>query len=174
MIIVVGNGSSLIDIKNGSRIDSFEKVIRFNSFKTKGFEDFVGIKTTSWVTCNACHIDKKFNEVIYHSWTHDKNKDPIFLNLQEKFPNIISLDLGLIKEANLILEKVDLKAPSTGLLAILHFLKTEQMVTITGFDWWSRSAHHYGDNEVRGTIHKPDLEMKRINDLSIHGKIRFL
>ena len=173
-LIIIGNGSTLLNQKNGSKIDSFKKVVRFNSFKIKSFEDFVGTRTNSWVSCNACHLGKKFDEVIFHSWTKDKNSDPLFLKFQKKYPSIKILDHGLIKQANKLLKIGKLKAPSTGLLAILHFLNEVEEVTITGFDWWSNSKHHYGDNERRGTLHEPDLEMKAINQLILDGKLRFL
>jgi len=174
MLIIVGNGSSLLSIKNGSRIDSFEKVIRFNSFKTEGFEDFVGTKSTSWVTCNSCHIGKKFDEVIFHSWTKDKNIDPIFLKFKKEYPSAKILNLELVEKANELLKIGKFKAPSTGLLAILHFLNEVEQVTITGFDWWANEKHHYGDNERRGTLHEPDLEMKAINQLILNQRLKFL
>lgn len=173
-ILIVGNGSSLLNQKNGSKIDSFKKIVRFNSFKIKSFEDFVGTRTTSWVTCNGCHLGEKFDEVIFHSWTKDKNSDPLFLKFKKKYLSIQILDLELIEKANDLLKIGKFKAPSTGLLAILHFLNEAEEVTITGFDWWANSKHHYGDNERRGTLHEPDLEMKAINKLILDGKLRFL
>jgi hypothetical protein len=173
-ILIVGNGSTLLNQKNGAKIDTFQKVVRFNSFKIKSFEDFVGTRTTSWVTCNRCHLGEKFDEVIFHSWTKDKNSDPLFLKFQKEYPSIKILDHGLIKQANELLKIGKFKAPSTGLLTILHYLNKFDQVMITGFDWWANSRHHYGDNERRGTLHQPDIEMKAINKLILDGKLRFL
>lgn len=173
-VLIVGNGSTLLDKKNGAKIDSFEKIVRFNSFKIKRFEDFVGARTTTWVTCNACHLGEIFDEVIFHSWTKDKTKDPAFQKIKAKHPNAKTLSLDLIKDANELLKVGQFKAPSTGLLAILYFLKTEEKVTITGFDWWANERHHYGDNEPRGKLHEPNLEMKAINELIFRGKLSFL
>ena len=47
-------------------------------------------------------------------------------------------------------------------------------IYITGFDWWNTDKHHYGDNEKRGTLHKPIEEFKIILDLVKNGKVQFL
>ena len=44
-IIIVGNGTSILDKPNGNKIDSFDTVLRFNGFKIKGHEEYTGIKT---------------------------------------------------------------------------------------------------------------------------------
>ena len=58
-IIVVGNGESLRDSGLGSVIDSYETVVRFNHFKTKGFEKDVGTKTSVWVLAQIREPDKQ-------------------------------------------------------------------------------------------------------------------
>lgn len=51
-IIIVGNGASVYNVKNGDKIDNFDYVVRMGSFRTKGYEKYVGTKTdmirTSW------------------------------------------------------------------------------------------------------------------------------
>ncbi|KAK3245228.1 hypothetical protein CYMTET_45193 [Cymbomonas tetramitiformis] len=47
--VVVGNGASIRGSRMGSVIDSYKNVIRFNLFKTKGYEIDVGRKTNTWV-----------------------------------------------------------------------------------------------------------------------------
>ena len=37
-IIIVGNGTSIKDNQDGKKIDGFDTVLRFNSFKIKGYE----------------------------------------------------------------------------------------------------------------------------------------
>ncbi len=46
MVIIVGNGTSILDSKNGKSIDSFDDVVRFNSFRIKDYEEYTGKKTT--------------------------------------------------------------------------------------------------------------------------------
>ena len=48
-VILVGNGSSVLDNKMGEYIDSeFDLVYRINRFKTKGFENYVGGRVDGW------------------------------------------------------------------------------------------------------------------------------
>lgn len=49
-LVIVGNGGSSLNNKNGSFIDNSEIVIRIKGFVTEGFEDFVGTKTNIWCT----------------------------------------------------------------------------------------------------------------------------
>ena len=53
-ILVIGNGSSVMDDGFGSIVDSeFDVVVRFNRFKTKGYEKYVGTKTDVWVVADV-------------------------------------------------------------------------------------------------------------------------
>jgi len=42
-LLLVGNGSSVLKQKNGRLIDNFGTVVRFNSYKTANFEDYVEV-----------------------------------------------------------------------------------------------------------------------------------
>lgn len=50
-VLLVGNGPSIRGSGLGGSIDSFDTVVRFNSFVTKGIEEDTGSKTTLW-----CHM----------------------------------------------------------------------------------------------------------------------
>jgi len=167
-IIIVGNGSSVLDAENGAIIDTFETVVRFNSYKINGFEKFAGTKTDIWFTVNAAHIQeiKNFREVIVHTWQWDKDRCLTFKQLNAERP------CG--KTEREFVRSLPCKDPSTGLIAIFHFLRQYPRVYITGFDWWDNQKHHYGDNEVRGTLHKPEQERDIIISLKNEGKVSFL
>ena len=47
--IAIGNGASLRNSQFGRQVDANDVVLRFNLFKTVGFESDVGTKTTHWV-----------------------------------------------------------------------------------------------------------------------------
>eukprot|EP00239_Pterosperma_sp_CCMP1384_P009997 CAMPEP_0197867026 /NCGR_PEP_ID=MMETSP1438-20131217/44533_1 /TAXON_ID=1461541 /ORGANISM="Pterosperma sp., Strain CCMP1384" /LENGTH=355 /DNA_ID=CAMNT_0043485643 /DNA_START=590 /DNA_END=1657 /DNA_ORIENTATION=- len=47
-IALVANGKSVLRKKMGKQIDAHDVVCRFNYFKTKGYEEFVGNKLTYW------------------------------------------------------------------------------------------------------------------------------
>lgn len=157
-IILVGNGSSLLERKMGTVIDSYKKIVRFNSFTTKGFEDHVGSKTNVWFTVNRKHINKiyDFDEVLFHSWAKEENC-LLYADFL-KFRSVDKISQETIKETGI-------HNPSTGLIAIFHFLKKHKEVDLIGFDWWAREKHHYGDDEKRGTLHEPKKELEIINKL---------
>ena len=48
-ILLMGNGSSVMDNEFGKKIDNdFDLVYRINRFKTKGYEKNVGTKVDAW------------------------------------------------------------------------------------------------------------------------------
>ena len=49
-IILVGSSSKVLDRKHGEFIDKFEHVVRFNSYKIEGYEDYVGSKEKIWAS----------------------------------------------------------------------------------------------------------------------------
>ncbi len=167
-LILVGNGTSLLDKNNGSLIDSFDTVVRFNSYKTIGYEENIGAKTDIWFTVNDYHIKElnSYKEVYTHSWEKNESKCKLTSEIR-KYVKAKKIDHDLILS-------MPIKAPSTGLIAIYYFIEKYGFVTITGFDWWDREEHHYGDKEVRGTLHKPQEEYKIIKELEKENKLKFL
>ena len=50
-ILLLGNGSSILDYEYGDIIDSnFDFIFRINRFRTINFEKYVGSKTDAWIT----------------------------------------------------------------------------------------------------------------------------
>lgn len=167
-LILVGSGTSLLEKENGWKIDLFNKVLRFNRYKLKGYEKYTGTKTNFWWTVNP-YVDEKIEDydiIFTHSFkTPDsctsyptfKNKNKI-ISIHPDFSNSL---------VNLI------PFPSSGILAIHYLLKFYDKITLTGFDWWERDQQHYYDNQIRGT-HTPKIEKKVIDNLKIQGKLEFL
>jgi len=170
MIIIVGNGTSILDKKNGKLIDSFDEVVRFNSFRIKGYEEYTGEKTTTWFTCNSHHIKEinSFKSVYVHTWEWDKNKCQLFKSFHKVRDDCIKTDRGFVRSS------IPLSTPSTGLIAIYMILQNFPKVTITGFDWWDREDHHYADKQIRGTLHKPKEELEFIKKLIDSDRVEFL
>ena len=52
-IILVGNGPSALSKKVGKYIDKIPIVVRFNSFRLEGYEEYVGTKTDIWLTTDV-------------------------------------------------------------------------------------------------------------------------
>lgn len=172
-IIIVGNGSTLLDKENGSLIDSFDTIVRFNSYKISGFEKYVGTKTNIWFTCNRAHIKdcNTLERVIEHSWQWNPEKDQIFKSISSVYPKCEKTKREFVRN------KIPLKNPSTGIIAIFMMIEDqeyEKPIYITGFDWWLTDKHHYGDNERRGALHSPSEEYQIISGLVNEGKVKFL
>lgn len=157
-ILLVGNGSSLLDKENQKTIDSYQTVVRFNSYKINGYEKYVGTKTNIWVTVNRAHKNEIFmyDKVLTHSWT--KTDCKLQNDLQELRKDVEKINYDIINQ-------IPIKHPSTGLIAIYYF---NTQVDIIGFDWWYKEKHHYGDSEVRGNLHNPESEYKLIKELNVN------
>jgi len=177
-VILVGNGTSVLDHNYGRVIDSFDFVVRFNDFVIEGFEKHVGTKTNCWITHDAYHIKtiKNFDRIIVHTW--DERQSSLVAELSEH------KEIELIKKYEVL--KIPSEYPSTGLIGIYKFIKEFGYVTIFGFDWWDRKQHHYFPNITvdrdyiekkdhdRGTEHKPLEEYRIIKQLEKQGKLSFL
>ena len=163
-VLLVGNGTSILDKELGEKIDSFDTVVRFNSYTTKGYEKYTGTKTDIWFTCMDKHLKNinDYKQVIVHNWFNESN-----CNLFNKLKNKRS-DITKVSTINYH----ELKAPSTGLIAIDYFLNDNYEVYLHGFDWWDREKHHYADEEIRGELHEPKEEYKIIKNLG--DKVKFI
>jgi hypothetical protein len=178
--VIVGNGSSVLDSQNGGEIDLFSTVVRFNQFHLKPYTAHVGSKTDVWFMVlppvNATWRSKLHLKRLYtHSWTFNPENDKNFLAfsaLNLPYP-VEKVSHAVIPEMQEFAE-TDYHPWSTGALAIWLMLKEFDEVTITGFDWWERSAHHYFDKSNRGTMHKPDIEKTMIDKLQSEGRLSFL
>lgn len=187
-VLIVGNGTSLLDKERGLEIDRYDKVVRFNNYDTRKFKSYVGERTDIWFNVvdfankeNEWRMREKYEKIFIHSWQPDELKDSLFLsfrdfyktkldkeNLVEKLPHSIMSELCLYHG------DFSYRFFSTGLLAIWLLLKMHKSVDIVGFDWWHREDHHYNDKAARGSLHKPSEEKKIIDKLNKEGKVFFL
>ena len=142
-IILVGNGPSLLKNEFGSKIDGFDKVVRFNNFEVEGYEKHVGSKC-SILARRACDDvkmwpEEMFEEVVcfvtYCKWTQGmmnvarhmrayyKNKCTIV------FPHTCA---SIGREMNLA--QPNNEWASVGVLALGYFTRIYDKVTVCGFD----------------------------------------
>jgi len=165
-LILVGNGTSLLNNKNGTIIDSYNIVVRYNSFKIIGYEPYVGEKTDIWTTCNSYHANNtdNFKKILIHPSGYKTVLDSI---KDKNKCEIINKNL---------IESIPVGWPSSGLITIYYFLflKKYSNLTITGFDWWKTEKHHYCDTVERGTNHEPLEEYKIIKNFVEDGRVFFL
>ena len=77
-VLLMGNGSSVMDNEFGERIDNdFDIVYRVNRFRTRGFEKNVGSKVNGWFVCD--------NGV---QWLENETEEVEGSSRWEKIPNI--------------------------------------------------------------------------------------
>ena len=172
-IILVGNGPSLLDKPNGSLIDSYHKVVRFNLYNIKNHTAYTGEKTSTWFTVSNVKITPRhIDEVFFHVWSKDKLTHPYYINLQKHFKHTHIITDELLTEMRRYF-KTQYGMFSTGMIAIYVMLQKRgwPQITLTGFDWWNPkyTLHHYFDSkepqfkEVKGKGHEPTLEKSFID-----------
>lgn len=178
-MIIIGNGSSILDQPLGSQIDEFQEVVRFNDYVLR--PEWTGEKTTHWwntVNYQNLHHDnltKEYQEICLHSWQFHPEQCKVWKKLSSicRAQNIFKSREDWVFEIQQFAETKHYGF-STGLLAIWFYLKTRPSITIYGFDWWDRDKHHAFDNAPRGTLHNPKLEKKIIDKLAAQNKIYYL
>lgn len=188
-VIIIGNGSSLLGRSLGSIIDSHEQVLRFNEFKTVGFEADVGTKTTIWFY----HRDTEHPRVIgripsvrpTRMFVHEWNvPDTAPLLLQAAIERLGS-GTQVMRVKKQILADMTIFAEekytmwSSGAIATWLLLQETGRVTLAGFDWWHKPAkHHYMNGQTfhhlsdRG--HQPKIEKRFYDRLAETGRLHFL
>lgn len=161
--IVVGNANSLLKVKNGNIINTFDKVIRLNKFIIKGYEDYVGDKTD--IYCSKW-LNMSYNINVINSvdtiwlpypkppswWTTKGNFKEITQeqhNLYVKQYNLKNISY-LNKDKAIEIEKIfkNTCQPSTGLIALMIAIQElkDHNIYYTGFDnfstgWYWDATH---------------------------------
>lgn len=181
-IIAVGNGPSVLDKDYGKIIDSYDTVIRFNSYypAIKRFEKNLGTKTDIWFTVsNVRIVYREVGKIIFHTWENNKKNHPYYKRLLDTFKNkpIDIVTDETIKKARIDFNNYHLI--STGLIAIYMMLENKEGIDIVGFDWWDNDYKrlHFYDNYQKNTNnlrkgHCPEKEKNII--LSYGDRIHFL
>lgn len=189
-VCVIGNGPNVMDNKLGEEINSFNEVVRFNRSPIKGYEEFIGNKTTY----------RFINRVVAFNSREDPNEDlsivPSFRNmtiildndLKQVFKNnngvfdkscnfsFINRKQELKEMLGNYLPDIDIKErkPTGGLAIISYFLNKGYDVTIHGFGLSDNRnlkviPHFYEDKNVK-TTHDYNYEVDIIENL-IYNKV---
>ena len=186
-IIIIGNAPFDKSKKVGKLIDSFDKVVRFNSFSTDNYELFRGKKTSEWVVSDThCLLLKDM-------FLKQCNKMPdVKINIVLPYvfrSNIGKLNKGIpsdvLKKCNILVQDKDIivdkkynfgrKWPSTGILAIYYYLSLYDVVYVTGFNHFDpkeKTIHYYENRKQIG--HQHNLEKKIVDDLVKEGRVKRL
>ena len=150
-VLVIGNGSSLLDNECGDIIDSYDIVIRINHCLTKGIEKYVGTKTDIWATTHL-HYHKNPNKTTFYPsekhnvkvvWKRTSNVKKIDMSKFNKNVNLFTMfkrkdNYDVMKDYNWKNLKIK-HEPCTGLLTICTALKFFKNVDVIGFDFYTDS-----------------------------------
>ena len=183
-VILIGNGSSVMDHEHGSLIDSFDVVVRFNRFRTKGFEKNVGTKTTHWIIVDSGwqwlsgYVDgvegsdpkvlETFENVMFSipGFKFDAEVNKLSqLNLDPKKYSVITSDIEVA-----INNVVDFRPqwPTTGLIAMQFFSTMYKDVYTYGFDGHNKrykDYHYFDKNDPKRTTEHAWREGRIDHDL---------
>lgn len=186
-VVMVGNGPSAIFKELGKTIDSFDQVIRFNWYAIKGFEQFVGTKTTLWSTFGRGSRPKDDNEIPpFAVYIHGDK--PRMLGVPVPFCYTIPLafyydvrDRVKLKSKIPAADRKKDLLPSSGLVVLLWLLEIcgINQIHLVGFDHFSKersSGHHYWVNSAfkKPPEHDGDAECEIFEELQQTQKVIYL
>jgi len=97
--IIIGNAPSVLLNRYGPIIDQFRTVVRLNSYKIKGYEEYVGTKTDIWARAKNYEIafrdGTQFREVwIKKKWDATRRDGPVY---KEIGPPILNMEKSLVR-----------------------------------------------------------------------------
>jgi hypothetical protein len=185
-IILVGNGpSALLRGKQGSTVDRFNQVVRFNTYAISGYEEFVGTKTTLWSTFGRGYRPKESTE---------KPKRAVYIHgdKPKTFPFPIDEVWGIPRSYfDDVMDRVKKRSrrentnakllPSSGLVVALWLLEVcgAQQLTLFGFDHFAKkesTGHHYWIQRsfLLPPEHDGEAEAEIFSELLQAGKITYL
>ena len=166
-VILIGNGSSVLDNEMGEYIDSeFDLVYRINRFKTKGFENYVGSRVDGWFLADTGvqwiinpkeeiegsmrYTDFKYIFIYVPNFKYDTGE---LKYIQDPDDDGIQM-ISPVHEDN-INSIVDFNPnwPTTGLVTIQFLIETYGKIYMHGFDGHSikyKYIHYYdGGDKTR-------------------------
>jgi hypothetical protein len=154
-VIAIGNGDSVLGNNFGSKIDSFDIILRINNFQISGYEEKVGTKTTHWarsdskqiVLRNHCEFEKVLFCLPLRNFNVKSRMDYVLSMITS---NTEIVDKKLVMKAQSLLPKHCW--PSTGLISLMWLIDKYKKVTVYGFDCFKKIggfARHYYDNREK-------------------------
>lgn len=188
-VILVGSGPSIIGRKLGETIDKFDIVVRFNTFKTAGFEKDVGSKIDDWWTWGAFNrsneirsISRIFQPIIGrpHVCERVRRETPKIKAMCPEGVTFSTID-GTLIERVYGLMGLDYpngrKKPSSGSVALAYYTDhVEPQVYAVGFDGLRHGCkQHYYEGGASGSASVDSgRERKYMQSLVSSGKVEVL
>ena len=183
--LLIGNGPSVLDQELGSVIDDFDGlVIRFNDYRTEGWERYVGSRTDIWWTTifypHPKKLETEYHEVSFVSM-HPGAREEDYRSLKEHFPDldwIVKLDV--FKDLNGQFRHLsENEASSTGAVCAAYLAAQGHEIWLHGFDCFDPATlHHYyftpgtfNDKQKKVCSHSPEFEKLFFSDLRKSDKV---
>lgn len=183
-VVVVGNGPSILDAKNGKLIDAFDEVIRFNDYTIEGFQDHTGQRTTLWSTFfrNPDRTVKHPRVFLPHESTSSPEGVAEEYRMASWYFDRVRKHVQARKEFRygFVEYDTDLLA-SSGTLLVCYLLEVVgvKKIHLAGFDHFSKhrlSGHHYWLNKAfkKPKEHDGDIEKQLFTEFLDAGRVGYL
>ncbi len=177
--LIIGNGPSVLEHKKGHIIDAFDEIIRFNKFKIKGYEEYVGTKTTIYATFGKGQLpsddDCRPERVLY---VHGKSGNPSYTPAHIwRIPLSFYNELRKKIQSETFTDTPEKILPSSGVLVISWLLHNGfKSLYIHGFDNFDKEKsklHHYWINKsyIKPPEHDSMWEKRYVEQLKSEEKI---
>ena len=179
-VVVIGNGPSATRHPLGGVIDRFSRVVRLNGYRTKGYELFVGDKTTTWAVSDRIGMDRERYESVAEvklvcptakrdAW--GRSKSP-YEGLGKCELLNEDIERAIMERAGAV-GKASSKWPSTGLTVLYHLAKENcDKCYVVGFDAFESdgsSLHYYEEHDV--CDHDREIETGALRMLQEEAKV---
>jgi len=190
-VIIVGNGRSVLASEAGPMVDQFATVVRFNDYVIEGFEKHIGSKVSLWVvsdwTCVKllhkypnrggahlpvlCAVPWKFMGKPYYE-NRRAEVEAELTPAQKKYVHFVPAEVAraLIEGRNF-----GDRWPSSGLITIMHMLRSHTPVRLHGFDFFKEidGKIHYMEDTHKANHHAAEEERICL-ELVQQGKVQFI
>lgn len=176
-VAVVGSSGHLLERDYAKEIDSHDIVIRFNQARVKGYEKFVGSKTTHRIVNTHTFLgttgNKRFPKNDPNFITKLENQEILIIRpvdvkkIKLKSPNnrVSILSDEFWNHCRMLLNNK--KNPSVGFIGVLLAIQTSKKVDVYGFDQLHTTykKHYWEDVKVMGSDHDFSIEKKIFKQL---------
>ena len=173
-IILIGNGSKLMDCQLGKFIDTFDNVVRFNGYCISDYETKVGTKTDTFFVQDMlqdrieAHLDQNIDIKLYN---------PLERNIRN--PHVrkrFLLDHSKLNKIKDYIKYSKKQCFSTGFCAIIYYLFIEKRdsIMIANFDFQldkTRQVEYFTRNAKPYKGHNFRQEKKFVDKWKLDGKM---
>ena len=184
-VVVIGNAPNLIGKNLGKKIDQFAKIVRFNDFRTKGYEKDLGSRTTHW----GASVFAVYQIVQRHQMPCDANLGGIeeLWTQEHYFDSNGNIAKFVMDYAGLTVDNVRMytkrtwdnyaksfgTTPSNGFMGVITALEVfkGRDIYIAGF---GNGDGHYYDLEHQKGGHNLPAESAEYNKMIHDGKLHVL